>query len=104
MTVHLLKCWPAPFAALRSGAKKHEVRKDDRAFAVGDVLRLDEWRPRREPNFYDGQYQEVFQADRGEYTGERLWMRVTYKSEAGTWGLPANLCVLSVEPCDVVTP
>ena len=40
---HTLKVWPQFFAALDSGAKGFEVRKDDRNFQVGDILRLREW-------------------------------------------------------------
>lgn len=45
MTIHVLKCWPEPFEAVRSGRKKAEIRHDDRGFEVGDVLVLQEWDP-----------------------------------------------------------
>jgi hypothetical protein len=35
---HSLKCWPQYFAALLDGSKTFEIRKNDRNFAVGDVL------------------------------------------------------------------
>ena len=37
---HGLKTWPEPFAAILDGAKRHEVRKNDRDFKPGDVLHL----------------------------------------------------------------
>lgn len=42
---HGLKCDPVPFAALWSGDKTCEVRRDDRGFKVGDHLELWELAP-----------------------------------------------------------
>lgn len=41
--IHELKLDPRWFDAVSSGAKPFEVRKDDRPYAVGDVLVLREW-------------------------------------------------------------
>lgn len=79
--VHELKTWPEPFQALVDGRKHHEVRVDNRGFAVGDHLLLREWNP----------------VD-GAFTGRKEVRVVTYKSDGGHFGLPAMLCVLSVEP------
>ena len=40
MAVHELKTWPEYFEAIRTGAKRFEIRRDDRGFAVGDELIL----------------------------------------------------------------
>lgn len=61
MRIHELKAWPPHFGALADGSKPFEVRRDDRSFAVGDVLWLREWDP----------------ATR-EYTGGECEARVTY--------------------------
>jgi len=45
MTVHELKSWPEFFEAVWRGEKTAELRKNDRGFKVGDVLRLREWEP-----------------------------------------------------------
>ena len=41
--VHDLKTWPEYFEAVKSGAKRFEIRRNDRAFLVGDVLHLIEF-------------------------------------------------------------
>lgn len=69
MIEHELKCWPEYFRALESGAKTFELRKDDRAFRVGDVLHLREWTPLGKAR--DGEFV-------GEYTGRIVVRRVTY--------------------------
>lgn len=43
MAEHELKVVPPYFDALVSGSKTFEVRKNDRAYQAGDVLRLREW-------------------------------------------------------------
>jgi hypothetical protein len=45
MKVHVLKSWPAFFEAQASGEKTFEVRRNDREFAVGDILILRKWDP-----------------------------------------------------------
>lgn len=76
---HELKTWPKLFEALLSGAKRFEVRKDDRSYKVGDTLRLREYRP-----------------DSDCYTGREVQARVTYLLRE-QWGLPVGLVVMSVE-------
>jgi hypothetical protein len=47
-TVHELKCWPEFFQAIKSGHKRHDLRRaDDRDFRVGDRLLLREYDPVR---------------------------------------------------------
>jgi hypothetical protein len=45
MQLHTLKTWPDQFTAVADGSKTFEIRRDDRGFAVGDLLRLAEWDP-----------------------------------------------------------
>ena len=82
MATHALKTWPEPFAAVLSGNKVHEIRKADRPFAVGDVLVLQEWDPETQ-----------------DYTGDALSVKVTHLTPPGEWGLPDDICVMSVMTC-----
>ena len=76
---HELKCWPVPFESVLSGTKTHEVRKADRPYGVGDILRLREWTP--ESKFC---------------TGREVLVVVTDMTLPGSFGLPDGLCVMSV--------
>src|SRR5688500_5918925 len=77
--IHDLKTWPGPFAAVRAGLKLHEIRRADRPFAEGDMLHLREWDPATE-----------------QYTGAEVRVHVTHVTAAGEWGLPPDLCVMSI--------
>jgi hypothetical protein len=79
MTFHELKTWPEPFRAIALGRKHHEVRRADRDFQVGDALLLKEYDPTLE-----------------SFTGAERIVEVTYISRGGTFGLPENLCVMSI--------
>jgi hypothetical protein len=87
MRTHVLKTWPEPFQAVLDGRKRYEIRKDDRGYAVGDVLRLREWDPTP----------QTFGYSQAGYTQREHTVRVTYITPAGSWGLPASLCVMSIE-------
>src|SRR5215213_7088823 len=77
---HALKIWPAEFEAVVDGRKRFEWRKDDRSFAVGDMLRLLEWDP-------------VFEG----FTGAWCTVVVTYVLR-DQFGVPPGFCVMSLSP------
>jgi hypothetical protein len=79
VTRHELKTWPKQFSATLSGFKKHEVRVNDRNYQEGDELLLREWNP-----------------DTQRYTGRHVLATISYMTKGGTFGLPENLCVMSV--------
>lgn len=56
MNRHELKTWPKYFAAVRSGQKRFEIRRNDRDFKVGDILVLSEFDPATDT--YTGQTEE----------------------------------------------
>jgi hypothetical protein len=84
---HDLKTWPEPFTAVLNGTKTHEIRVADRPFAVGDTLHLRE-------------YNRASSLGQGGYTGRSCRVEVTYISAGGMWGLPANLCAMSIRKVD----
>ncbi len=96
-TEHELKTWPEPYQALVSGRKRFEIRKNDRGFARGDVLWLREWMPAPETLTVDTE-ETLSVRGPGGYTGRESHWLVTYLVPGGCWGLPADLCVMSVEP------
>ena len=87
MQSHSLKVWPSQFAALLTGEKRHEWRRNDRDFRIGDELELYEFDPH--PNrCEDG------------YTGRKWMCRITYLSE--NFGVPDGWCVLSISQGNLV--
>lgn len=81
MALHQLKTWPEQFRAVRDGVKRHEWRKDDRGFQVGDELGLREWDPATE-----------------KYTGSFWTYRVTWITRGPDFGIPEGYCVMSIAP------
>lgn len=78
---HHLKIQPEYFEAVRSGAKRFEVRRDDRVpcYAVGDTLILEEIR------------------DDGIYTGRDVAVFVDYIYR-GAIGLKDGYCIMGIHP------
>ena len=70
MKTHELKTHPPHFEDVHSGAKRVDVRKDDRGFSVGDVLVLREFCPAAYT--YAGMLCEA------RYTGRVCEVRVTH--------------------------
>ena len=86
---HELKTWPQEFTSVVNGSLRHEVRKNDRCFRVGDELLLREWNPLT-----------------GTYTGNTVLVRVTYLTtgeelfhqyDQGSGQFPDDLVVMSVK-------
>lgn len=80
MKIHHLKTWPEYFRAVVSGAKKVEIRKDDRDFRVDDVLCLEE---------YD--------INTGKFTGEKITVKVTHCLRGQPW-VPDGYVAMSITP------
>ena len=84
---HTLKTWPSYFEAVKSGLKRFELRKNDRDFAVGDVLQLREFDPGKEVTLADW-----------KHTGREFSCVVTYIIHGGQWGIEQGHCVMGIDP------
>lgn len=98
MSAHELKIWPPHFEHLLDGRKRFEVRKNDRRFAVGDVIKFREYVPKEHA------------AKHGEaeayYTGRTHSMRVRYVLDPRPdrdpdCGLVAGYVVLDLASADL---
>ncbi|WP_186131670.1 DUF3850 domain-containing protein [Burkholderia gladioli] len=87
MNVHELKSWKEFFTAIKSGARRHELRRNDRDFKVGDILLLREW-----------------DDDLAIFTGDTFRVTITSMTSrdipcaVSAEGLHPDFCILSVEP------
>lgn len=83
--IHDVKSWMHFFQAIKSGAKVHDLRKNDRNYNIGDVMLY------REYDFIGG-----------SYTGNTLEAEITYMTDSRTpcafssAVLPAEYCILSI--------
>lgn len=80
MATHELKTVQPHLSAVQSGSKRAEIRRDDRGFAVGDVLVLREYDPAADA-----------------LTGRFVEVRVTHVLR-GFEGLATGFVALSIEP------
>lgn len=82
-TVHDLKCMSQYFDALKSGAKTFELRRNDRDYQVGDVLRLRKWGGEMRHRYWDE---------------EPLYFIVTYMLWQCGFGLKKGYVILGIAP------
>lgn len=78
MSSHHLKCWNEFHDAIRRGEKTFEVRKNDRDFQVGDVLRLHRFDPETQT-----------------FSSSVISRLVTYIMHGPAFGIEAGYCVMS---------
>ncbi len=75
--IHIIKCHPEPFAAIKAGTKNFEYRFNDRDYALGDRLVLSEWDPVQ-----------------SEWTGEEIEKQIDYLV-SDCFGIPPGYVVIS---------
>lgn len=88
---HELKCLTEFYPDVVNGNKPFEVRRDDRNFKIGDVIKLNEVEtialiPKTD-----------FISSYEEYTGRTCTLLVTYKLTGERWGIKDGYCVLGVK-------
>lgn len=77
---HELKIDPERLAEIIAGTKRHEIRVFDRDFQVGNTLKL-----------------IAYNRSTNEYAGPMATVKVTNITSPGSYGLPDNLSVMSIE-------
>jgi Domain of unknown function (DUF3850) len=77
--LHNLKIAPVYFEPVRDKIKTWEIRKNDREFAVGDILHLKE---------YD--------QENNEFTGRGCYRNVTHIHHGPGYGLAEGYCIMSI--------
>lgn len=100
MKLHELKAEPEHFQPVAEGAKKAELRLNDREFAVGDILWLREWDNRKchaltqtyltavlaNPFASGVEYDAAIERAKHEaYTGGQAICRITHITSGGPW-------------------
>jgi hypothetical protein len=86
--VHELKVWPCYYIPILRGDKPFELRKFDRDYKVGHVLRLREWLP----------------TTKG-YTGNFIYADVlSVLADVPEFGLMPGFCIMGIKPFREVTP
>lgn len=97
-----MKTWPEPFYRVWAGEKHHEVRKDDRGYAVGDLLLLREFDLAAKPTLFDinASLMNGEAPGPGRYLGRAVLAFVTYITHGGRFGLASDACVMSIEVVD----
>lgn len=83
--IHELKTYPKYFSRIVSGEKTFEVRKKDRDFENGDILKLMEYNP-----------------DTNEFTGQVVDVKVTYLISGGQFGIEPDYCVMAIKVVTLV--
>ena len=82
---HEVKSWSHFYDAIVAGAKRHDLRKNDRDYKVGDVLKL-------------CRYDNI----NGKYTGEDCFVEISYITSNqfpcafSSAVLPHDYCILSL--------
>jgi hypothetical protein len=82
---HELKVWPAYFHPICEGVKTFEVRRDDRGFQRGQILRLREWDERCGLN------------EESRYTGNEEYVRIEWILTGGQMGIEPGYVVMAIK-------
>jgi len=81
---HKIKAWPEYFKPVKAGIKNFEVRENDRNYAVGDILIIDEYDP-----------------ETNTYTGDSCTRKITYILQNDSF-VSAGFVVMGLEAPEIV--
>ena len=85
MKTHHIKIWPSHYEKIVSGQKTFEARWNDRDYAEGDTVVLQEF----DPSALCG---------RGSHTGRERTFKIGYVLDGGHFGIERDFCVFSLLP------
>lgn len=97
MTIHTLKCWPAFYDSVASGAKNFELRLDDRGYQPGDTLLLCRTFEDNPELIEFDQYNEDGTIPKTAHPKHMLSRKVTYCLHGPNFGLMAGYVIMSLE-------
>lgn len=81
---HKLKTWPDVFQGILDNLIRHQFRRNDRNFLLGDILHLREFIPSGE-----------------RYTGREIRAIITAISYGPEWGIPTGFVAMSIKSFDI---
>ena len=99
MRVHVLKTLDYVWDAVASGAKRWEVRKNDRGFQSGDTVVLRKLRPNGIDE--DKTLDDTHKAGAvviGHWCFRDLRFRIGWMLQGGQFGIEPGYCVFNLEP------
>lgn len=97
MTIHTLKCWPAFYDAVNSGAKNFELRLDDRGYQPGDTLLLCRTFEDNQDIIEFDAYDDDGKPSKHAQPAHMLSRQVTYCLHGPNFGLMAGYVIMSLE-------
>lgn len=97
MTIHTLKCWPAFYDAVASGAKTFELRLDDRGYQPGDILILCRTLEDNPDEIEFDKYDDSGSPAKNAAPLHSLPRSVTYCLHGGMFGLSAGYVIMGLK-------
>ena len=88
-TEHTVKCWPEYYDAIERGEKPFDVRRDDRDYQRGDILRLQK---------YKIGYGYFTDPKGGRFSTQEIRREITYVLTGGQFGIEPGYVVLGLKP------
>lgn len=81
--LHEIKCWPEFFGKIALREKEFELRKNDRDYQVGEIIKIREYVPNKQ-----------------RYTGSFVLREISYMLTNTEFGLKEGYCILQLKTID----